>query len=141
MCGVLSATQVERGKEAEQLDLALVTQAIQGFDSVCEHLTSAEKREFLQLVIHRTTVHQDRVDVELYDGRYAIRDLAQVTRNGLVLGPQDDEGRNATGRETRGGFAAGAEWLPLLDKARTALLVPGDEVRVQMELLRAGAAG
>lgn len=101
------------GKEAEQLDLELVTQAIQGFDSAFEHLTSAEKREFLQLLIHKATVHKDRVDVELYDGRYASRYLAQVTRNGLVVGPH--EGRNATGRETRDGFAAGKEWLPLLD--------------------------
>jgi hypothetical protein len=27
-------------------------------------------------------------------------------------------------------------WLPLLDKARTALLAPSDEVKVQMDLLK-----
>jgi len=99
------------GKEAEQLDLELVTQAIQGFDSAFEHLTSAEKREFLQLLIHKATGHTDRVDVELYDGRFASRYRAQVTRNGLVVGPRDEEGRNAAGRNPVDGFAAGEEWL------------------------------
>jgi len=43
-------------KETEHLDLELVTQAIQGFDDAFEHLTSAEKREFLQLLVHKATV-------------------------------------------------------------------------------------
>jgi hypothetical protein len=34
------------------------------------------------------------------------------------------------------GFAKDGNWLPLLDKARTALLAPSDEVKVQMELLK-----
>ena len=80
-------------KETEHLDLELVTQAIQGFDDAFDHLTSAEKRELLQLLVHKATVHPDRVDVELYDGRYASRYLAQVTRNGIAIGPRDREGR------------------------------------------------
>lgn len=94
-------------KESGQLDLELVTQAIRGFDSAFGHFTSAEKREFLQLLIHKATVYPDRVDVELYDGRHVSRFLAQVARNGVVLGPRDEEGRNATGREPVKGFAVG----------------------------------
>ncbi|MEN0068535.1 MAG: hypothetical protein AAGA48_40825, partial [Myxococcota bacterium] len=106
-------------KETEHLDLELVTQAIQGFDDAFEHLTSAEKREFLQLLVHKATVYPDRVDVELYDGRYASRYLAQVTRNGVVVGPRDPEGGgNVDGNPTVKGFSPGEEWLPLLDSNR-----------------------
>lgn len=106
-----------------------MTQAIRGFDSAFEHQNSSEKWEFLQLLIHRAKVYPDRVDVELYDGRSASRFLAQVTRNGVVLGPRDEEGRNATGREPVQGFAAGDEWLPLLGVARTFCVGAREEVR------------
>jgi len=92
------------------------TQAIQGFDDAFEHLTSAEKRELLQLLVHKATIHPDRVDVELYDGRYASRYLAQVTRNGAAIGPRDREGRgNDDEPDPVKRFLPGEEWLPLLD--------------------------
>ncbi len=103
------------GKEAEQLDLELVTQAIQGFDSAFEHLTAAEKREFLQLLIHKATVHPDHVEVALYDGRHANRYLQQATRNGVLIGPRVGESQNDNGHEPVQRFVAGEEWLRLLD--------------------------
>ena len=100
------------GKESQQFDLELIAQALQGFDKAFDHLTSAEKRDFLQLLIHRAVVSTDKVDVELYDGRSASRFLAVVTRNGVYVGPGPG---NENGDELVKEFAAGSKWLPLLD--------------------------
>ena len=100
------------GKESQQLDLELIAQALQGFDKAFDHLTSAEKRDFLQLLIHRAVVSKDKVDVELYDGRSASRFLAVVTRNGVYVGPGPG---NENGDELVKEFAAGSKWLPIPD--------------------------
>ncbi|MEM6927147.1 MAG: hypothetical protein AAF602_09475, partial [Myxococcota bacterium] len=50
------------------------------------------------------------------DGRY----LAQVTRNGIAIGPRDREGRgNDDEPDPVEVFLPGEEWLPTTNRART----------------------
>ena len=106
------------GRQTDQLDLELVSQAIRGFEQAFDHLTAAEKREFLQLLIREVRVQKDRVDVDLYDGSHATRFLAQVSRNGHRVdkpkAPNDDRPRTVKSD----GFAAGEEWLPGYDHSK-----------------------
>lgn len=110
------------GKQSQQLDLELIASALQGFDRAFDHLTGAEKRDFLQLLIHRAVVSPDKVDVELYDGRRASRFLAVVTKNGVYVGPGGAE-RPGTGNENGDElvkeFAAESKWLERMASNQT----------------------
>jgi hypothetical protein len=101
------------GKETDQLDLEMVAEAIRGFDRAFDHLTAAERREFLQLLIHRITVHKDRVDIDLYGGRKARRfyQTKKRKKNTVSPGVEAGEGVNRTDEE----FVNGKGWLPSVD--------------------------
>ncbi len=122
--GLRTALAREEGelamKQTEQLDMELVLQALRGFDAAFEHLTAAEKREFLALMIHDVQVHTDHVDVLLYDGRQARTRLDQITRGGGPGGGRSG-GRTSTSSQKDGtppdvqeGFVAVSNWLPPL---------------------------
>ena len=126
------------------LELAPLRAAVQGFDVAFDAMSSAEKREFLGLMIHRITVHRDRMEVELYDGRHAVAWLEAVhagridvhaTANECEQAPELEKPRTGEIR-----FVADQKWLPLLDTLRTLLLMPDDELAVQMELLKLRSA-
>ena len=108
-------------RETEQLDLEVMVNAIRSFDTAFEHLTLAEKREFLQLMVKQVEVHKDRVIVDLYEGRQATRFLAQK-RRGVPAVPTavpGAEGQGEQGSQTNEtptvepGFVERSEWLPV----------------------------
>lgn len=112
-------------REAEHLDLEVIVDAIRGFDVAFDHLTLAEKREFLQLMCKQVVVEPDQVTVELYEGRSATRYLGgspRVQKAGGVPGggggvpgsvPGEHESRDRNERTPSGGpgFASVSEWL------------------------------
>jgi site-specific DNA recombinase len=117
-------------RETEHLDHEAMIAAIQGFDVAFDHLTLAEKREFMQLMCKHVELHPDHVVVELYEGRTATRYLTGNKRlqkgGGGVPGggggvpdavPGEHEGREQKQRTPdRGpGFVTVSEWLPVAD--------------------------
>ncbi len=118
----LAVTQAEEAlasAEADPLDLPPLRAAVHGFDTAFDGLSSAEKREFLGLMIHRITVHPDRLEVDLYDGRQAVAWLHAVrggggpVRGGGGRGEQAPEAERPRTDASR--FVADQDWLPLLD--------------------------
>lgn len=123
-------------RQTEQLDHEAMIAAIQGFDLAYEHLTLAEKREFMQLMCKSVELHPDRVVVELYEGRSATRYLQTNPRlqkvggvpgggggvpgsgggvPGPVPGERDEREQKQRTPSGRSGFASVGEWLPLPD--------------------------
>lgn len=106
-------------KEGQQLDAEMLADAIRSFDVAFDHLTGAEKRDFLQLMLHRVVVHPDQIEVELYDGKRAVT-FMEITKKGRARGgaaPTVDDGAAESQKQHRPRlgeeFVADAEWLPL----------------------------
>jgi site-specific DNA recombinase len=100
-------------RETEQLDLQVMVDAIQGFDAAFEHLTLAEKREFLQLLCKSVEVHKDHLVVEMYQGNRAVRWL--TANPNVVAAAAGEQESDAQKQQTPGegpGFVSVGEWLP-----------------------------
>lgn len=58
-----------------EVDPVAVRAMREGFDGAWDHLTVAERREVLELLVDRITVRKDEIILDLYDGRgVAVRD-------------------------------------------------------------------
>ncbi len=126
--GALAAVEGELSvRETEQLDHEVMAQAIRGFDTAFQHLSLAEKREFLHLMVKEVTLHPDRVEVELYDGKQASRFMEARAAGGRGGGGGENGGSGSTGETGQGftdqndetpavhqpGFVTGGVWLPV----------------------------
>ena len=102
-------------RDGEQLDAEVMAQALGSFDEAFDHLTSDERREFLRLMIKQVVVYEDRIVVDLYEGRQATGYLVAVT-----TGAQSDAEAAKTGNPGRvdQGFVTESRWLPLPDLNR-----------------------
>lgn len=87
-------------RETEHLDLELLKQILSDFDLTFDHLTAAEKRDFLRQMIRQIVVDEDHIVVELYDGteqqepfeaKKARRAAKRQVRERLGTAPQNDE--------------------------------------------------
>lgn len=72
----LEVAVVEAARELEAaedriVDPLAVRAALESFTTTWQNLTIAERREVLQLMIHRVEVRRDHLVIELYDGRSA----------------------------------------------------------------------
>ncbi len=129
-------------RETQHLDHEAMIAAIQGFDVAFEHLTLAEKREFMQLMCKHVELHPDHVVVELYEGRTATRYLTGNKRlqnggggvpggggdvPGGVPGEHKDREQKQRTPEHGPGFVSVSEWLPLLYVTRTICHMPEPE--------------
>ncbi len=128
--GALAAVEGELSvRETEQLDHEVMVQAIRGFDMAFQYLSLAEKREFLHLMVKEVTLHPDRVEVELYDGKQASRFMEARAATAGRGGGGENGGSGSTGGSNQEsthqndetpavdqpGFVTGGVWLPLLD--------------------------
>ena len=55
--------------EGYEIDVDAVRRTLVGFDAAWDHLTAAERKEVLELLIDRITVKKDEIILDLYDGR------------------------------------------------------------------------
>lgn len=129
--GALAAVEGELAvRETEQLDHEVMVQAIRGFDTAFQYLSLAEKREFLHLMVKEVTLHPDRVEVELYDGKQASRFMEARAAGGRGGGGGENGGSGSTGGDDQGstsqndetpavdqpGFVTGGVWLQTLGR-------------------------
>ena len=104
-------------RQTDQLDQEMVLAALRGFDTVFEHLTPAEQKEFLGLMIKQATVYPDRIEVEIDEGSRAVRMLSSLKKRvrGARGGVRAEQGERAHNDETPDqgpGFVSDLEWLP-----------------------------
>jgi len=93
-------------KSTAQLDLEVVIAALRSFDTAYENLSLEEKREFLKGMIKQVTVHPDRVVVELFEGKQAIKLLEGAKRRREADGEEQKSYRRGTRRSAPGYDAA-----------------------------------
>jgi hypothetical protein len=55
--------------DSRHVDLEVVRNALQNFDSAFDLLNDAEKQEFLRLMVRRVVVHPNEVEIEVYEGQ------------------------------------------------------------------------
>ena len=94
-------------RETEQLDHEVMVQAIRGFDTAFQYLSLTEKREFLQLMVREVTLHPDRVEVELYDGKQASRFMQARAAGGRGGDDGENGSSSSMGEPERGDAAVG----------------------------------
>lgn len=122
-CAILKVEQEIAEQTGPPLNLAPIKAAVQGFDAAFDGMSSAEKREFLSLMIHQITVYKDRMEVDLYDGRHAVAWLAHVrgdrssVRTSAADREQAPEGEKP--RTDRVRFVADQDWLRCSPSRRT----------------------
>ena len=107
--------------EGRQLDLDVAVQALRGFDLAFEHLTPAEQKEFLDLMVDEIVVYPDHIEVALYEGSRASvvveKAAKQAVKSGGGKGGGGDDGGGQNGqtpvrRQPDGqGFVTCIDWL------------------------------
>ena len=54
--------------DSRHVDLEIVRESLQNFDSAFDLLNEGEKKEFLRLMVRKVVVHPTEVEVEVYEG-------------------------------------------------------------------------
>jgi DNA invertase Pin-like site-specific DNA recombinase len=101
--------------ETRSLDLEAVQRTLHDFDTVFEHLTPAERKEFLQEMVDQVLVHADRIEIALYDGSRARVGLEQARKRPRKV--RSDHAGHAGGHAGEGAARTGPGQN---DTARTA---------------------
>lgn len=87
-------------KSTQQLDLEVVVDVLRTLDESFVTLSLAEKREFLGHIFKGVTVYPNRVEVELYEGRQAIKLLEGAKGRGEEGKKEKSPGRRPVERST-----------------------------------------
>ncbi len=69
LTGAVEAQKAElHSLDSRHVDLEIVRESLQNFDSAFDLLNEGEKKEFLRLMVRKVVVHPTEVEVEVYEG-------------------------------------------------------------------------